>query len=174
MPRKPRGIHARPENAGAHNLPEGYADTRKDPDNSLQFTLPIYHIGQKNRRDYKGLWTEEQLETEIGNYFQYCLEHSVKPSKAGIGLWLGVGKDTMHTWVRESAKYGFKSIIAKEAFDLIESCYIERAEQYPTANLFLLRSSHNHVEKSQVDVNTSTSTTAEDVDEAIKKLGLDK
>ena len=102
------------------------------------------------------------------------MEKSVKPSKAGIGLWLGLNKMTLHEWASDPVRYGFKSVIAQQAFDLIESCYIERAEQYPTANLFLLRSSHNHVEKSQVDVTTSNQTSAEDIDEAIKKLGLNK
>lgn len=174
MPRKARGVHTNPSKVGEHNFPPGYTDTRKDPDNSLQFVLPIYHIGQKNRQDYKGLWDEENLTKAVNDYFQYCHDHKVKVSKVSLALYLGISKDQLWEWVAKPAKYGFKSEVAKAAFDLIESCYIERAEMYPTANLFLLRTSHGHVEKSQVEVNTSNSTSSEDIDEAIKKLGLDK
>ena len=175
MPRKAKGIHGRPENAGLKNMPEGYADKNKDEDNVLAGVLPIYKMGFKNRENYKGIWTEEDLGKEIMAYFEYCESNNVKVAKVGISLWLGISKETMYEWVRNPAKYGFKSDLMKMAHDMIEGSYIGRAEKYPTANLFLLRTSHGHIEQSKIDISTNNTEVGQDeVNDLVSKLGLDK
>ena len=46
-------------------------------------------------------------------------------------------------------------------------------DKYPTGSIFLLKSSFGHRDISTVEVN-STPTSAEDISETVKKLGLDK
>lgn len=175
MPRGHKGIHGRPENAGLKNLPEGYAEKNKDEDGMLAGTLPIYKKGFENRENYKGVWDEESLKKEIFAYFEYCEEYNVKVAKVGISLWLGISKETMYEWVRNPAKYGFKSDLMKMAHDAIEISYIGRAEKYPTANLFLLRTSHGHIEQSKIDISTNNTGVGQDeVNDLVSKLGLDK
>lgn len=59
---------------------------------------------------------------------------------------------------------------------ILEGQYIDRAEKYPTANLFMLRAGHNYIETSKLDVQTTPNTVqnVDEIAEAVKKLGLDK
>lgn len=174
MPRKPQGVHARPENAGAHNFPKGYEARNQDKDNVLAGTLPLFKHGFKNREDYKGLWTEEDLERELFAYFDYCEANNVKVAKVGISLWLGINKDTMYQWANDKAKHGFKCDLIRMAFELVENSYIGRIERFPTGNIFLLKSSHGHIDSSKVEVTTTNTITSNEINEVVNKLGLDK
>jgi len=174
MARKNKGIHTSPEKAGEKNFPEGYAEKNQDPTETTSNIMPIWFQGMKNREDYKGLWTEDSLQEEINKYFDYCFTKNVKPSKAGLGIWLGTSKQTIWEWETKPDKYGFKSELIRCAGELIEMSYIDRGEKYPTFNMFLLRSTHGHVEKNKVEVSTTNATTADEVKDAISKLGLDK
>ena len=88
--RKCKGVHTSPETAGKHNLPEGYADKRKDPDQTMKKLMPIWKKSFVNREDYKGKWDEESLAREINAFFEHCFEVDLKPSKAGLALWLAL------------------------------------------------------------------------------------
>lgn len=179
MPRKKKNAHSSPEFAGAHNIPDEMKAQMKIADgeeNIMEKLLPIYKIAME-RRDYTGQWTEETLRLEIGAYFNYCSEKSLKPSHATLSLWLGLSKAQYHDWKSDPVKYGYKSELVNFASSIIEGQYIQRAEQYPTANLFLLRTSHQHVEASKVDVTSNGKTITQDADEVrdlVSRLGLDK
>lgn len=177
MPRKSKGVHTNPTKAGEQNLPVGYAEKNRDEDNTVAGILPIYKKGMENRENYKGLWDEESLAKEIQAYFDYCADNNVKLAKVGISLWLGISKSQMFEWAKEKVKYGFKSDLINQAFDIVELSYIGRAEKYPTANLFLLRTSHGHIEQSKMDITSNgqaVNTSPEEVNDLISKLGLDK
>ena len=138
--------------------------------------MPVWKKSFENRELYKGLWTKEEMEFEINEFFNYCFENGVKPAKVGLALWLGTTKGTIWEWETHPEKYGFKSDLMKDASAVIEWSYIGRSEQYPTANLFLLRTSHGYVDASKVDVTTNgqaIGSTQAEVDEAIQKLGLE-
>lgn len=164
----------RPEVAGAHNLPEKHIKRNTmDKEYETNYLTDMFTKSMEQSRRSTN-WTPEEMEQSIFEYFQYCEEHSLKPCKSGLQLFLGCSRETYSAWGRDKAKYGAISDKIQMANLLMETQYIQNIEKFSTGNMFLLRTSHNHVEKSQVDVNTSSSTTAEDVDEAIKKLGLDK
>ncbi len=175
MPRKSKDVHTSPKTAGQQNLPKDYHLKHEDSEQSMKGIMPIYKQGMKNRQDYKGKWTEELLEKEIQAYFDYCLAHDVKLAKVGISLWLGISKSQMYEWAREPGKYTFKSHLINQAFDIVELSYIGRSEKYPTANIFLLKSSHGHIETSKVDIqSTNNAVGADDIQDVISKMGLDK
>lgn len=174
MPSKPKGIHTSPEKAGEQNFPEGYAEKNHDKYDRLDGQLEIWNHGRHVLQEYKGLWTDEALEEHVYQYLKYCLDNEVKPCKAGLRLWLAVSNAQFYDWAGKPEKYGRKSEILNDAFDLIQSSYISRGEQFPTFNMFLLRSSHGHVEKNKVEVTTTNATTADEVKDTISKLGLDK
>lgn len=176
MPRKVKGVHTSPEKAGIKNMPENYPDTHKDPDNTMAKLLPLYKIGMSNYFEYKGNWTDEQLAEEVSKFFAYCSDNEIKPAKAGLELWLGVSRSQYYDWSAKVEKYGAKSDIISHANRLMELSYIGRAEKYPTANIFLLKSSHGHIETSKVDVTTngSSAQTTDEIEDTISKLGLDK
>lgn len=175
MPRfyQSKDKHTKPELAGEQNMPEDYAEKNKQDgaDELLTNLIPIFDEGMK-KRTRGSAWTAEELIPEITNYFQYCANKSLKPSKSGLRLWLGCSRSQYHAWQSEMAKYGEISDIINHANDVMETQYISRGEKYPTMNMFLLKSSYGHAETQ--NVNITGSTNAEDVAEAIKKLGLDK
>jgi len=110
---------------------------------------------------------------EINAFFEYCFDNEVKPAKVGLSLWLGVTKQTLWVWEKESTD--FKSDLIRWATSLIEMSYVGRAEKYPTANIFLLKSSHGHVETSRLDVvATNEQMQTDEVQDRIAQLGLDK
>lgn len=172
MPRAKKNIHGNPEHYGIKNMPEAYADKNKDDLNTMEKILPIYHIGLKNRQDYKGLWNEEQLEKAIGEFFQYCAENDVKPAKVGLQLWLGIDKATYCRWQSDKEKFGFKSDLIQNANSMMEISYIQRGESYPTFNQFLLKAAHGMVETNKVEITNNSNTNTEEINEAINKLGL--
>lgn len=164
----------RPDVAGAKNLPEKHIKRNTmDEGYSTPYLSEMYSRGvEQSRRSTN--WTPEELEATITEYFIYCEENSLKPCKSGLQLFLGCTRETYSAWGRDRAKYGAISDKINLANLVMETQYIQNIEDRPTGNMFLLRTSHNHVEKSQVDVTTSNQTNAEDIDEAIKKLGLNK
>lgn len=174
MPRKSKNVHGKPANAGVKNMPKDYADKRQDTDGINAGVMPVYRKGMENRQNYKGLWDEESLSREIMAYFDYCEVNEVKMAKVGISLWLGMSKQMMFEWAKDK-KYGFKFDLINQAFDVVEASYVGRIEKYPTGNIFLLKTSHGHIETSKVDVQTNgVGATLEDVKDTISKLGLDK
>jgi hypothetical protein len=167
-----KGIHTSPETAGIQNMPPNYADTHKDDCNTMQGLMPIWNRGNINKQ-YKGLWTEELLEAEINEFFNYCFSNEIKPAKVGLALWLAISKSTYWEWENKVTDY--KSNLIQRASQIIELSYVGRAEKYPTANIFLLKSSHGHVETSRLDVvATNEQMQTDEVQDRIAQLGLDK
>lgn len=176
MPSKNKGIHTSPENAGRQNIPQTHIEKYKDGEHTMAKVMPVYLHGNTMRENYKGLWTDELLFQEIVNYFSFCEETDSKPCKVGIRLWLGVTRDTFCEWEKNpNGRYGLKSDIIRDAVDSIEISYIQRSEKYPTANIFLLKTSHGHVESNRLDVTTDGKpvTNPDNISDIVKRLGLD-
>lgn len=174
---KKKGKQTDPARAGAHNLTPEYikkqqlSDAEKE-DNVLARCLPLLDKAFERRK--KGTnWKPEEMEREIGKFFQYCADNNLKPNKAGLQLWLGCVKSQYWEWQKFPEKYGEISNLINLANQIMEMEYINKVEKYPTGNIFLLKAGHNYVEKSEVEVKTNI-TKPEEIDEVVKKLGLDK
>lgn len=177
MPRtyKSKNVQTRPDLAGDQNLTEDALAKAKDPikDDSMEKLLPLFKKSNEMRK--KGCnWTSEQLGDELERYFIYCLDNELKPSKATLRLWLGVNPSTLWSWEKETTKYGEISDVIINALSMIEGQYIQRSEKYPTANIFLLKSTHGHVETKKLDItNDKQSNSSDDIKDIIQRLGLD-
>lgn len=174
---KSKNVQSQPHLAGEHNMTERRLKLDKDKENDglMDNVTEIFKKGTEQRRRGTN-WTPEELEESLLEYFEYCGEKSLKPSKSGARLWLACSRSQYHAWETETAKYGGISDVIRMANDAMETQYINRGEQYPTMNVFLLKSSHKHIETSKMDVTTNGQalTSAEDVKDTISKLGLDK
>ncbi len=163
--------HTSPYTAGEHNVEN--MNLPKDTDKLGEKLLPVYKQGMKNKRAYKGLWTDEQLVDSINEMFEYCVEVDILPNVAMLRLWLGVHRDTMHQWRTNKAKYPSKAEIIGTAYEMIE-CYLQgNIFKYPTGSTFLLKTTFGHVDTKKIDITTDTVDT-EDIKEKIGRLGLDK
>lgn len=172
---KRKSNQTRPEESGVKNMPEDFVDKHKAEGNGavLAGLIPLFKKAQERRGTN---WSEETLLEAVIDFFDYCNEHEVKVYKGGLILWLGCSRQQYWDWENNPAKYGVISDIINQANRTIEGQYIGRAEQYPTANLFLLRTSHGHVETSRLDVKQESNSTAtpDQINDMVSKLGLDK
>jgi hypothetical protein len=177
---KNKNIHTKPETAGEHNIPEGYVEKRQmDAEGQeLMATLSDMYKKSTEKRLRKSAWTPELLDKEVNEYFEYCTVKNLKPSKSSLQIWLGVGKSQYYDWEQnKNYKYGDISEIINQANYIMETQYVNRAEKYPTANIFLMKTSHGHIESSKMDITSngnSLSVDFNELKEKIAQLGLDK
>lgn len=171
---KSKNVHTKPSKSGVKNMPKEFEEKHKDgeEDNVLESLTEMFVDTVKRPR--KSAWTKEDLAREIEGYFNYCIEKTLKPCKAGIRTYLGVSRSQYHAWQSEPQKYGEISDIINLANDVMEQEYINKSQKYPTANIFLLKTSHGHVETSKVDITSNAPATSTEVQDAISRLGLDK
>lgn len=171
--KKEKGKHSSPETSGIQNLPGTYIDRVKNTGGeTMKDLVNMRKKGMANRQDYAGKWTDEDLEREISEFFEFCAEHDVKPAKAGIRMWLGLSRSQYHEWETNKSSHPLKSDILEEAHSLIEMQYLGKIETYPTGNIFLLKSAHGHSDKQEIQVTSGNDVNTDKIAEAVKKLGL--
>lgn len=167
-----KGVHTSPEKAGVMNL-EG-KDFPKDEEGLMSKLMPIYKKGNENRGIYKGQWSDQELMDEIDKYFQYCVDVELKPTQPSLRLWLGVTRTTIWEWRTKPEKYGVKSNIIEQAFDVMEMYLQSNLDKYPTGSIFLLKSSFGHKDTMNVQIDNTNTVKPDEVADVVAKLGLDK
>ena len=169
---KSKNVHGKPSLAGEKNMKD--VKMAEDESGIMPTLLEIWEKGKPNI--YKGQWTAEELSDSISEYFQFCRDRDFKPTKPSLSVWLGIDKSTLWEWEHKPEKYGEKSTIVKYAMAIMESYLQADINKYPTGNIFLLKTSHGHVESSKLDVTTNGKDVndAEDVKALVEKLGLNK
>lgn len=174
MPRtyKPKGVHTSPDKAGEQNLKD--VELPKDENGLMNQIFPVYEHG--NSYPYSGQWTDEKLAESVSDFFKYCMSTKTKPTQPLLLLWLSVDRTTVWEWRNKPEKYGVKSHIIKNAFHIMEAYLQGNIDKYPTGSIFLLKTSHGHVESSKLDITTNGQNVnnVEDVKDLVSKLGLDK
>jgi len=170
---KPYKKHTSPETAGRQNMSK-LKNAPPDEERNMSKLLGIIRHG--NKAGYRSAWTPEVLADSIEEFFEYCDEVNMKPIPPALHLWLDVDKYTCRCWKNNPAKYGEKSVIIKKAYEIMEAFLQMQIDKYPTGSIFLLKTTHGHVETSKLDVtsNGETVQNADDVKDAVAKLGLDK
>ena len=175
---KRRSNQTRPENAGAHNIPEAFKNKNKVKTKAEGIRVNGAKELLKRSNEVRGMnWTAEELNVCAQGYLEMCAEYGMKPCKAGIRLYLGCSSTQYNDWERnKDGKYGAISDSVKGINDAIEMGYVSNVEKYPTGNIFLLKTSHGHVETSKMDITSDgkAMTSATEVKDMVGKLGLDK
>jgi len=176
MPRtyKSKNIHTTPAKSGRQNVSEEYIESHKvTDDNGLMGSLvDMWSIGiEKQKKPRVSAWDTDSLFREFLDYFAFCDEKGLKPTKTGLQLFSGISRSQYFSWETEPAKYGEISDIVAQANQMMENQYVNRGESNPTFNIFMLKAKHGYAETSNVNV-TATNVSADDVAESIKKLGL--
>lgn len=169
-----KGVHTSPKTAGIKNMPSPDSMPR-DEDNLMAKLMPVYNHGAEEFKRYGGQWTEEQFKHSIKEFFDYCSENNVKPVRPGLQLWLGASRGQYYDWRFKPEKYGYKSDAIEWAEQAMEAYLMGNMDKYPTGSIFLLKTSHGHVEQSKLDITTdgkAISGSKEEMDDTIRKLGL--
>ncbi len=174
MPRtyKKKGVHTSPETAGAHNM----VNFKGQPDDTGQLDniIKIRNLGRRVGERYKGQWTEEELTQCIADFFDYCNGVNLKPTPSGLAVYLDTFRETLLEWKNNPSKYGYKSYLIKRAYETMAMVLESRIDSYPTGSIFLLKASHGFVDVNKVEVTANKGVDQNEIDEALRKLGLDK
>lgn len=168
-----KGKHTSPENAGEQNI----TDIDNLPKDEIGLNEKLLGVREKGKANiYKGQWTDEALAESLDEFFIYCTEVDLKPTQPLLRIWLNMAKSTMHEWRTKPEKYGEKSNLINRAFDVMEAYLQGNIDKYPTGSIFLLKTSHGHIETSKMDItsNGQNITSTEEVKDLVGKLGLDK
>lgn len=165
----PKGKHTSPENAGAKNI----TNPELLPKDEFGITSKIMGV-RKHSNIYKGQWTPEALELEISSFFDYCVEQDLKPTVPLLRMWLNISRTQFYEWQTKPEKHGEKTNLIQRAMDFMEAYLQYNMDKYPTGSIFLLKTTHGHVDTQKVDITTTQSNTPEEVQDMVSKLGLDK
>ena len=82
----------------------------------------------------------KQVENRIKEYFTYCAENDRKPNIKGLGNWLGVSRETVHSWMRGEFRDATHQSIIQKAYDVIEEMwwdYGQNGKVNPAAWIFV-------------------------------------
>jgi len=172
---KNKNIHTKPENAGAQNLVG--KNLPKDEDGIMKKIHPVWIRSQDKTKIYAGHWTEQDLTNAVAEFFTYCNDVDLKPTKPGLQLWLGISRSMYCDWINYPDKYGYKSNILKLAEQTMEFYLQSNIDKYPTGSIFLLKTSHGHVEQNRLDITSNgmaMTPKADEIEQSIKMLGLDE
>jgi len=181
MPRtyKSKNVQTRKELAGPQNIPKEFIAKKSEKDEDKRATLyslnDLFQTGMQrytNRRPRGNNWSEEDMAKSLMEYFTFMSEKSLKPSYVSLALFLGTTKDQITIWKNHAEKYGEVSRLINSAAMVIEQQYIERSEQYPTSNLFLLKSKYGYNDVQKIEITAKQNVQEDEIKEVIDQLGL--
>ena len=94
---------------------------------------------------------DKDIVPKVYEFIEECKEKEILPSKAGLGLHLGVTKETIHSWCNNHPE--FLSAIKKvEQFQeqmLMNESFMNGKNA--TMAIFLLKNNHGYKDKTEVD-----------------------
>ena len=171
-----KGVHTSPEKAGVQNFtPAVLENAKKDDDGINDCILDIMNSGTNRNACYKGQWTPEELASSVNDFFLKCAEMKLKPTQPLLRLWLGISRDQMWEWKTMPERHSWKSDIIKKAMDFMEAYLQANIDKYPTGNIFLLKTSHGHVEANRLDITSQgqrINANEDEIADIVAKLGL--
>ena len=168
MPRKAKGKHTSPENAGAHNIPAEYVETHKADELTQEIMRKIHQL-KEVRKPYKGHWTDEEFEQSVNDYFNFCYNIGLEISRPSLILWLRVDDGQFCRWLRES-KYGHKYSVLNEAMKEMEMTYFGKLDSRPVPQMFKLKTQYNYVENQKIEVVAETKVSAEEIRDKVSQM----
>lgn len=101
--------------------------------------------------------SDEAVKNRIQEYFQYCVEHDVKPGVEGMAMAIGVDRRTLWDWENGISrnKTSTRADIIKKAKQFL-ALYLENLAQSgkinPVTAIFLLKNHFGYSDKQEIEV----------------------
>ena len=95
----------------------------------------------------------EQVQERISQYFDFCQQHNLFPGICGMANWIGVHRDTLHSWKTGEFRRKTHQQIIQRAYDVIEEVLVTMLydDSIPSATgIFMLKSQFGY--RDRVDV----------------------
>lgn len=93
----------------------------------------------------------KQVEERIMWYFQYCIDHDIKPGVAGLCLALGITRQAWALWGNGTTR-DYQDLVAKSrmVMESIMEQYMLQGKINPVTGIFLLKNNFGYADKSEV------------------------
>lgn len=115
----------------------------------------------------------EQVKERIGLYFKHCADNDRKPQIVGMCNWLGISRNTLHTWATGEYRSGTHSDTIKKAVSFIEEMwadYMLNGKINPASGIFLAKNWYGYKDVADVVVTPNNPLQDMNPDEARKRI----
>ena len=92
----------------------------------------------------------EQVQRRISEYFDFCQQHNLFPGICGMANWIGVHRDTLHSWKTGEFRRKTHQQIIQRAYDVIEEILVSQLMDNKISSptgIFLLKSQFGYRDK---------------------------
>lgn len=136
-----------------------------DMSRMIQQALDISSFGEIDSNDPKA------VHDRITQYFNYCIQHDMKPSAEGMAVALNTNRSTLWRWregVESNKPEGVRNAIKKgySLLNLLLAQTMADGKINPVAAIFLLKNNHEYADTSQVIITPGTPLNGIDSDTA--------
>lgn len=148
---------------GKHNFPtspevgEGFGRYIRSAKTALD--LPPIDIADIN-----------QCKQRVSDYFDYCAQNNLAPTLVGVAAWLGISRDTLHTWrtgeCRAATHTDYFKRVATVIEDTIINASLNRQCDNATA-IYMLKALHGLIETLGIITPANASTIGDRLPEDI-------
>lgn len=115
----------------------------------------------------------EQVKKRIGEYFQHCADNDRKPQIVGMCNWLGISRNTLHTWTTGEYRNNTHSDVIKKAVNFIEEMwadYMLNGKLNPASGIFLAKNWYGYKDVADVVVTPNNPLQEMDAEQARKRI----
>lgn len=84
----------------------------------------------------------KQVEGRAREYLEYCANNDRKPQIVGLANWLGVHRDTLHSWKTGETRGATHSDFIKKVVSMLEEIevdFFQNGKINPTSGIFILK-----------------------------------
>lgn len=95
----------------------------------------------------------EQVQERISQYFDFCQQHNLFPGICGMANWIGVHRDTIHSWKTGQSRKETHQKLIQRAYDVIEEVLVDQLMDNRISSpvgIFLLKSAFGYKDRYDV------------------------
>ena len=110
-----------------------------------------------------------QCKERAHEYFSFCIENDRKPNIVGLCNWLGISRDTMHTWRTGECRSATHTDFFKKCVSVMEEInldYFQNGKINPAAGIFILKNHFGYKDVNDITITPNTNiidVSAEDI-----------
>lgn len=124
--------------------------TAQQPDVSKE-ELSILIKRLNDQRKLTKVATPEEVEQRVTEYFDACIQNSIRPGVEGMALALGVTRQTLLNWQSEGNQKGEIITRAKQMLAALLESWSMSGKINPVTSIFLLKNHFGYADKSEIE-----------------------
>lgn len=113
-----------------------------------------------------------QCKARARDYFAFCIDNDRKPNIVGLCNWLGISRDTFHSWRQGECRGGTHSDFMKKCVDCIEEINLDlftNGKINPAAGIFILKNHFGYRDVTDITIEPKQGITDENAAEIAGK-----